>query len=171
MMTTTLTKVKAALAVPLLPLLMCCPVAHADVGGAINGIPGLCDYPGVGGSGAIGPAVFYWCDFPTEENGSHWHCELNGALLQGGFTLSFLMFGGTITGNVGAVLGSCTFRCPDMALSATPNPPGAWKNTLTPKRCVSLGNPIPAGQTLFDPSLLAPVTNPDAPNPDATQNR
>lgn len=121
----------------------------------------------------------YFCDFPTEINGSHWHCELGGAALQAavnvGVSIGFLSIGGSLSGNVGAIGGSCTFRCPDMTIAATPNPPGAWKDYITPAKCKTVApNPDakPDPPPDLSPSAQEPaVTNPDNPNPDATENR
>ena len=113
------------------------PVAQADIGGNVPG-PGLCDYPGVGGSGMEMGAYHYWCDFPVEENGSRWHCEYGGGAVQGVGGINIFMFNASVITPLGALEGSCSFRCPDGSLSAAPNPPGAWKNALTPKKCVPL---------------------------------
>jgi hypothetical protein len=48
------------------------PVARADIGGNIPG-PGLCDYPDVGSSGNVMGGNWFYCDFPTQINGSHRH--------------------------------------------------------------------------------------------------
>ena len=42
--------------------------AHAD----------LCPYPGVGSGGGALFAQGGFCDYPTEINGSHMHCEAGG---------------------------------------------------------------------------------------------
>lgn len=177
------------------------PVCHADVGGSVPG-PGLCEYPGVGGSGQIMDGYYYTCDFPTEENGSHWHCEWGGGVLTAngsvGATVgvnagvNVMMFNGGINGGllgtaglqgyVGGVVGSCSWRCPDLTLAAQPNPPGAWKDRLTPAKCKSVG-PAPAAAAPPAPPALpfAPppppesgatpaVTNPQPGNPEATEN-
>jgi hypothetical protein len=167
---------------------LCAPEAHAGPDGTIPA-PGLCDYPGIGGSGQIMNVYNYWCDFPTEINGSHWHCELGGADLQAavtaGLSISFFNLSGTLSGQVGAIVGSCSWRCPDSSISGAPNPPGAWKNYIEPAKCKPIGAPPPRpGEDLPLPpggpvqaasDLLAPppapaVTNPDNPNPDATVN-
>lgn len=164
------------------------PVARAGPDGAIPA-PGLCDYPGIGGSGQITNVYYYTCDFPVEINGSHWHCELGGADLQAavtaGLSIAFFNLSGTLSGQVGAITGSCSWRCPDNTLADAPNPPGAWKNHLVATKCTTVGAapprpgenqpPPPAGPVQAASDLLAPppapaVTNPDNPNPDATQN-
>jgi hypothetical protein len=148
------------------------PVAHGDIGGVVPG-PGLCDYPGIGGSGMVMSTYYYWCDFPTEGNGSHWHCEYGGAAVVATGGVSILMFQASISGNVGAVGGSCSWRCPDNTLSAAPNPPGAWKASMNPAKCVPVGAaPPPPGApaVIVDNGPAPAVTNPDNPNPDATQN-
>jgi hypothetical protein len=134
------------------------PVAQADIGGNVPG-PGVCDYPGMGGSGMDMGAYHYWCDFPTEENGSHWHCEYGG--------------GAGRQTPLGVLEGSCSFRCPDGSLSAAPNPPGAWKNAITPNECVPLGGaPASEPNTGLPPSpgQLPGVTNPATANPVTTEN-
>jgi hypothetical protein len=134
------------------------PVAQADIGGNVPG-PGVCDYPGMGGAGMDMGAYHYWCDFPTEENGSHWHCEYGG--------------GAARQTTLGVLEGSCSFRCPDGSLSAAPNPPGAWKNAITPNECVPLGA-APASEPNTGlppwPGQLPGVTNPATPNPVTTEN-
>jgi hypothetical protein len=138
--------------------------------------PGLCDYPGIGGSGAAFGAYHYWCDFPVEANGSHWHCAYGGAMYQGTLGVGILMFNASITTPVGVLEGSCSWRCPDMTLSAAPNPPGVWAARLVPAKCVTVApNPdVPPPDPEAPPpplgGLTPAVTNPDMPNPDATVN-
>ena len=85
-----------ALAIPSAAwLCLSVPVTHADIGGNIPG-PGLCDYPGVGSSGNVMGVNWYYCDFPIEINGSHWHCAY-GIYILGGV--------GGNGPNFGAVLG------------------------------------------------------------------
>lgn len=148
------------------------PAAQADIGGNVPG-PGLCDYPGVGGSGMEMGAYHYWCDFPVEENGSHWHCEYGGGATQGVGGVNILMFSASVITPLGVLEGTCSFRCPDGSLSAAPNPPGAWKNALHPKKCV----PVEAAPTSEPntglppwPGQLPAVTNPGTPNPVTTEN-
>lgn len=95
------------------------PPAHADI----------CAYPGVG----VGARVIFpyggFCDYPTEINGSHMHCEIGGAGLGGGISGS----GDSVTaslGGLGVGGASCTWRCPDGTMAPAPNPPGAWKSYL-----------------------------------------
>ncbi len=94
--------------------------AHAD----------LCSYPGVG-EGAV---VFFgrggFCDYPTEINGSHLHCEgggvgIGGVLGQAGDMGTSFAFGGSGIGGSG-----CSWQCPDGTLSPAPNPPGAWREYM-----------------------------------------
>ncbi|MDT5218482.1 MAG: hypothetical protein QOF15_587 [Mycobacterium sp.] len=148
------------------------PVAQADVGGNVPG-PGLCDYPGVGGSGMEMGAYHYWCDFPVEENGSRWHCEYGGGAVQGVGGVNIFLFNASVITPLGALEGSCSFRCPDGSLSAAPNPPGAWKNGLTPKSCVPVEvagtSEANAGLPPY-PGHLPGVTNPGTPNPLTTEN-
>lgn len=136
--------------------------------------PDVCDYPGVGESGLDGVGVYhYWCDFPTEENGSHWHCVDGGAASVGSVGVSFFMFQAGLQTELGVIHGSCHWVCPDGRLSATPpNPPGAWKNYLVARPCVPVPEPPPEQQGTpgGEGGQLAPVTNPVNPNPEATQN-
>jgi hypothetical protein len=92
---------------------------------------GLCEYPGVGAAVNIFGIRGLFCDFPTEINGSHWHCEWGGAGIGGviGFSDNGLS-GGLAGGGVGGA--SCTWRCPDGTLAPPPNPPGMWKEYLVP---------------------------------------
>lgn len=85
-----------------------------------------------------------FCDFPTEVNGSHWHCEWGGAGIggalgfsEGGFT------GGVAGGGVGGA--SCTWRCPDNTMAPAPNPPGLWKSYLVPVANACKDHMDPAG--------------------------
>lgn len=113
-------------------------------------------------------AYHYWCDFPVEENGSRWHCEYGGGAVQGIGGVNILFLTAQVITPLGALEGSCSFRCPDGSLSAAPNPPGAWKNGLTPKKCVPLGvSPISEPNTDLPgwPGHLPAVTNPVIPNP------
>ena len=165
-------------------LALTAPLARAEVGGEVPA-PGLCEYPGVGASHMIGAGPFttvyvYVCDFPTEINGSHWHAELGGdavqAALSAGITLGPFNAGGGLTGNLGYIGGSTSWRCPDNSISEPPNPPGAWKNHITPSKCKTIApNPdLPPPDPDIPPApdnhATAAVTNPDNPNPDATQN-
>lgn len=93
--------------------------AHAD----------QCQYPGVG----VGAGVIFgrggYCDYPTEINGSHLHCEgggfgLGGVLGIQGDNGSFSSGGSGIAG------ASCTWRCPDGVTSPAPNPPGLWREYM-----------------------------------------
>lgn len=72
-------------------------------------------------------AYHYWCGFPIEENGSRWHCEYGGGAVQGVGGINIFMFNASVITPLGALEGTCSFRCPDGSLSAEPNPPGAWK--------------------------------------------
>ena len=103
------------------------PVSNADT---------QCPYPGVGVLGVnVGPIAGGFCDFPTEINGSHWHCQ------GGGVNLGLGVLGNTVggSGNLGftqsgaGISGlSCNWRCPDGVDAPAPNPPGAWKEYLVP---------------------------------------
>ena len=107
------------------------PASHAkaDVGGS------LCKYPGVGVAVNVGGVDGFFCDYPTEINGAHWHCQGGGAGL--GLASTGVAIGGMGTlgiGGVGQGVGglSCNWRCPDNTDAPAPNPPGAWKDYLVP---------------------------------------
>ena len=99
----------------------------------------MCDYPGIGRSGVEGPAYHYYCDFPIEINGTHWHCDYGGGMMQAQAGVSIMMFNASIQTPLGVLEGSCSWRCPDMTMGAAPNPPGAWKNHITPIKCEMIG--------------------------------
>ena len=165
------------------------PVAYAGPGGNLIG-PGLCDYPGVGGSAQVqvlGYGQGYYCDFPKEENGSVWRCIAGYGGIGGSFQINGYGLGGLGLGGGG---GACNFVCPDSPMPGLitwqPNPPGLWKQFLKPTKCVPLDPPHfliepvpvpgpdpndvhPQAQTP-PPTLLPAVTNPGTPNPDATEN-
>lgn len=132
-------RVLLALALVALWLLVApAPTARADV----------CPYPGVG----VGAHIFIgyggFCDYPTEINGSHMHCEIGGAGLGGGAAIAGDM--GAISGGLLGVGGaSCTWRCPDNTMAPAPNPPGAWKNYMVVMEstnwCFIAGHMTPAG--------------------------
>lgn len=161
-----------------------CSPAHAGPGGSIA-MPGPCDYPGVSRS-HYGAGVFVWyCDFPVEENCSHWHGEgrgfnAGGPTGSGEYGFDFAGFGINIPGGIlGGGDGFTGYLYPDNTSAPWPNPPGAWKSHLVP-RCPPEHNHPPA--PVIPPPDLAPasdpapppftgaVTNPDNPNPDATEN-
>ncbi len=165
-----------------------CPVARAAPGGNVPG-PGVCDYPGVGGSTFEAGAATYYCDFPIEENSTHWHCEYGGWNLagpsgSGSVGGAFLGFGLTIpVGDVGGASGSCSWRWPDNTIGPAPNPPGAWKNYLvpTPPPPEHRAPPAPQAEPESGPPPVASLnpdaepetpayTNPAIPNPGSTQN-
>lgn len=161
------------------------PVAGAAPGGNVPG-PGLCDYPGVGGSTFEAGAATYYCDFPIEENSTHWHCEYGGWNVagpsgSGSVGGAVLGFGLTVpVGDLGGASGSCSWRWPDNTVGPAPNPPGAWKNYLVPTppppehrapaaepepEPPPVKNPAPGGE----PQTPA-YTNPAVPNPAETEN-
>jgi hypothetical protein len=170
---------KRAMFIPCIAVLLSTAVAQADPGGNIPA-PGLCEYPGVGGSGMIMSSYYYWCDFPTEINGSHWHCELGGFAITAIGGVSFMMFSAGISGQVGGINGSCTWRCPDMSMAQSPNPPGAWRDSISPTKCKTIGpnpdevpvavsEPIPPPVPI-PPPIVPSVTDPVCPDPLATTN-
>ncbi|WP_156744563.1 hypothetical protein [Mycobacterium sp. E740] len=93
--------------------------AHAD----------LCPYPGVGSGGGALFSQGGFCDYPTEINGSHMHCEAGGFGVNGILGASNNGISGGIGGaGVGGL--SCTWRCPDGAMAPAPNPPGLWRQYM-----------------------------------------
>jgi len=104
---------------------------------------GLCDYPAV----LTGATVFFsqgsYCDWPTEINGSHLHCEAGGLGVDAGAAIG----GGATLGLGGAGVGgvSCTWRCPDNSMAPAPNPPGAWKWYMVPVPNACKDHMEPAG--------------------------
>jgi len=101
------------------------PTAHADT---------QCPYPGVGilSVNVVGIGGGF-CDFPTEINGSHWHCQGGGINLGGSALLGGGSGGGVFGINPAGIGGvSCNWRCPDGVDAPAPNPPGMWKEYLVP---------------------------------------
>jgi len=103
------------------------PAAHADT---------QCPYPGVGvlGVNILGINGGF-CDFPTEINGAHWHCQGGGVNLGLAFGAVGVGMGGNLSGlAVGQGVGgiSCNWRCPDGVDAPAPNPPGQWREYLVP---------------------------------------
>lgn len=106
-----------------------------------------CQYPGVGFGAEVFGVSGQFCDYPTEANGSHWHCE-SGGFRTGGIGLA--------TGNgvslgaissLGASGDGCSFRCPDGMIAPTPNPPGDWKTYLVPRLNFCKDHAAPNGPT------------------------
>jgi hypothetical protein len=154
--------------------------AKADVDGAVPG-PGLCQYPGIGGSGAAFGEFDYSCAFPTEVNGSHWQCLYGGAMSFGTVGVGILMFNASITTPVGVLRGACWWACPSLEQAEAPNPPGGWKYHIEPPACKPTGpNPLlppekPSPEVVTpdqgNSSGLTPaVTDPAQGNPGATTN-
>jgi hypothetical protein len=154
-------RLAAAVIFAALVLLFSCPDAHADPGNFGPGpAPSLCAYPGVGDAGVAGalvPGYWYWCDFPTELNGSHWHCQYMGAAGSGSAGFSMMVSVG-MTGLVGGLIGGCHFVCPSGLLAQTPNPPGGWKDAIRPTQC----QPIGPNPDLPPPSEDVPIAPPIA---------
>jgi hypothetical protein len=160
--------------------LLGCGVAHAGPGGSIA-MPGPCDYPGVGHQTYAAGAAWWYCDFPVEENCAHWHVEgkvfnAGGPTGSGVYGFDFMGFGITIPGGIiGGGDGFQGYVYPDNTVAPWPNPPGSWKARLVPK-CPPEHNhpPAPLPDAPSDdpapPPFTGAVTNPDNPNPDATQN-
>lgn len=121
--------------------------AHADS----FGYP--CQYPGVGTGAFVFGAEGQFCDFPTEVNGTHWHCESGGVRLGG---LGLAGQNGISLGALGVIGGGgegCSWRCPDNTLGPAPNPPGGWKEYMVPRLNYCRGHEIAAGGTS---ALVAP---------------
>jgi hypothetical protein len=120
-------------------------IGHADPGGSVPA-PGVCDYPAIGSSGLDGPGVFHYvCDYPTEINGSHHHCQWGGAATLLTLGASALVFNAAISTQTGVVEGVCWWACPDMSVSAPPNPVAAWQNSraIKPAVCKTVApNPL-----------------------------
>lgn len=168
-------------------LVFSCPVARAGPGGNVPG-PGVCDYPGVGSSTFEAGAATYYCDFPLEENSTHWHCEYGGWNLAGptgNGTIggAFMGFGLTLpAGDVGGASGSCSWRWPDNTIGPAPNPPGAWKNYMVPtppppehRAPPPAPEPEPGPPPVPNPGpgeepQTPAYTNPLFPNPGRTEN-
>jgi hypothetical protein len=120
-------------------------IGHADVGGYVPG-PGVCDYPAVGSSGLDGPGVYHYvCDYPEEINGSHHHCQYGGAATLLTLGASVLFVSGSIQTATGILEGACWWACPDLSISAPPNPVSAWSNSTPIKasKCKTVApNPL-----------------------------
>lgn len=167
-------------------LILSAPLARADIGGEVPG-PGGCEYPGVGRSGQAANVYWYYCDFPTEINGAHWHVEMWGVDIQGAVNanLNFpiVSFGGQLSGQIGGIFTLFDWRCPNNTLADPPNPPGAWKNYMPHHDCKTVSpapspgwenaqpppNVVPPGmgavQSVMGPNQLPPAqTDPVAPN-------
>lgn len=106
-----------------------------------------CQYPGVGFGVEIVGISGQFCDYPTEVNGTHWHCE-SGGFRTGGVGLA--------TGNgvslgaissLGASGNGCSFRCPDGTVAPSPNEVGAWKGYIVPRLTFCREHAIPNGPT------------------------
>lgn len=122
-------------------IFLCVPNAHADP------FAYPCQYPGIGYGAEVFGVSGQFCDYPTEVNGSHWHCE-SGGFRTGGVGLA--------TGNgvslgaissLGASGDGCSFRCPDGTIAPAPNPPGDWKSYLIPRLNFCRDHSDPKGPT------------------------
>jgi hypothetical protein len=172
--------------------------AHADVGGQVPA-PGSCDYPAVGTFGAAFGEYDYACQFPVEINGARHTTLFGGGMWQVTATagVAIMAFNASISATVptGVLRGITYWACPDFSMSAAPNPPGAWKNELSPAPCKTvaprpqlipddqpeppfgappappvpepIAAPAPAPAPGWQPGLSPAITNPDQPNPEA----
>ena len=108
------------------------PMAGAD----------YCEYPGVGIAANVIAGRGSFCNFPTEINGSHLHCEGGSFGFGGGDS------GGLSIDGLGVGGASCTWRCPDNTPAPAPNPPGAWKTYMIPQPNACADHMEPAGPLL-----------------------
>lgn len=140
--------------------------AHAGVDGTVPS-PGNCDYPAICKFGMIGEGVvaeYYWySDEPTEENGSHRHCEYGGAASTFNGNFSAFMFTAGVSAPVGALVGSCDYRCPNnaMAKEPMPNPPSMWLQGYgyNGTKCTSVGDPLPLPNIPLPPGVTPPAAS------------
>ncbi len=123
-----------------------------------------CEYPAVGiaVNALLGGGSF--CNFPTEINGSHLHCEAGSFGFGGGGT------GGlSVDGILGVGGSSCTWRCPDNTVAPAPNPPGAWKSYMIPQPNACADHMEPAGPfsepVRPDEGIIPPEGTPTFPGP------
>jgi hypothetical protein len=101
-----------------------------------------CQYPAVGYAADLIAGRGAYCDYPTEINGSHLHCEgggfgFGGSDSSGGLGIAPFGIGGA----------SCTWRCPDNTFAPAPNPPGAWETYMVPQPNACADHMEPAGPT------------------------
>lgn len=149
----------------------CSPPASAGPGGSIA-MPGPCDYPFVGHQTYAAGGAAWYCNGPVEENCSHWHVEgrdfnAGGPTGSGDYGIEFMGFGINIPGGIiGGGDGWQGYLYPDNTEAPWPNPPGAWKQHLVPRCPHDHDHPPPPPA----PDYTGAVTNPDTPNPEATQN-
>ena len=99
----------------------------------------FCDYPAVGISANVVAGRGAFCNYPTEINGSHLHCE------SGSFGFGGGSGGGLSLDGIGVGGASCTWRCPDNTLAPAPNPPGAWESYIVPQPNACADHMEPAG--------------------------
>lgn len=105
------------------------PTAKAD----------YCEYPAVGVAADVIAGRGAYCNYPTEINGSHLHCEGGSFGIGGGDT------GGLSIAALGVGGASCTWRCPDNTPAPAPNPPGAWQSYMIPQPNACADHMEPAG--------------------------
>lgn len=120
-----------------------------------------CEYPAVGYSANVLAGTGAYCDYPTEINGSHLHCEGGGFGFGGGDFRSLSI------GAFGVGGSSCTWRCPDHTVAPAPNPPGAWETYMIPKPNACADHMVPAGPTsepVRADEGIPPADNPEFPD-------
>lgn len=143
-------------------------------------MPGPCDYPFIGHQTYAAGAGWWYCDGPVEENCAHYHSEgkvfnAGGPTGSGVYGLELMGFGFTLPGGViGGGDGFQGYVYQDLTMAPWPNPPGKWKDRLTP-RCsaehnhppvvVSPDSQVPSAPA--QPNLVPDDTNPVAPNQDS----
>ena len=98
-----------------------------------------CEYPAVGVAANVVAGRGSFCNFPTEINGSHLHCEGWSFGFGGGDS------GGLSITGLGIGAASCSWRCPDNTPAPAPNPPGAWKDYMVPQPNACADHMEPAG--------------------------
>lgn len=155
------------------------PSARGGPGGSLA-MPGPCDYPFIGHQTYAAGAGWWYCDGPVEENCAHYHSEgkvfnAGGPTGSGVYGLELMGFGFTLPGGViGGGDGFQGYVYQDLTMAPWPNPPGKWKDRLTP-RCsaehnhppvvVSPDSQVPSAPA--QPNLVPDDTNPVAPNQDS----
>lgn len=148
--------------------------AHADAGGQVTG-PNSCDYPAVGAWGLDGIANHWFCNMPTEINGSHHECVYAGVGTQLNLAASVLIFSASITTPFGVMEGACWWACPDHSMAAEPNPVQTWQGSsqatapVVRSKCKTIApNPLqpappepgPPGESNDSPAAVIPQQQP-----------
>lgn len=159
-----MTRILAIFLWPLALIVFACGIARADIGGDVPS-PGGCDYPFMGAGGAAFGEYDSFCQGPLEENGSRWTQILAGGMwqVQAGVGVGI----GVVNANIGVttpagVLRQITYyACPGGEIADWPNPPGAWKAYLVPRKC----KPVAPKPVLAPDDPPAPMFGPAPPPP------